>query len=953
MAAAPEVAPSPRPQPLAFAQQIRRLTPEEAAQQRPVRIAAVVTHFNPHLGDLFVQDLSAGIYVHPQNLLAGLVPGDRVQIEGTTDPGSFSPCIQATSMTLLGKGLLPEPEPYDFDWDDARWLDGQYVQARVIVESVVQDGLVTRVSVYTDRGSGRVVIPGDAASAMKKLIGLSVRIRGALVAGFNADRTIGFGPTLYAQSVPPIRVAHPNEGSTMTRKMADLFGRFHPELEPGVRRVSVSGTVTANPSSEFFAIQDGTIGALIYPSSPTALAPGTRVEVTGILDIRGPRLVFTRADVKVIASGSEAPPLVEPVDLLVRGQRDGRLVEIVGILDELVIREGTTILTVRSGATWFEAHVPQHEAAGDWLVPKSKIKLVGVPSSLNFPRSTSTQFVLFLRTPADVTVVEVPPVPPVPPPPPWWTPKRIAAVVGGISAVGVLVAAWVVSLRLRVRRQTVQIRQQLESEAQLDARYKNLFDIAGDAVWVTDRTGQIAALNRAGEKLLGVTREQALGHTITEFVDPTDSQMVRGSRVAVALAPFELTLRPATGAPVIAELTSRVLPDGGVQTIARNVTERRKLQDQMERVRRLDAIGRLAGGIAHDFNNLLTVINGSAELLQGLLPPGDARELAESVLGAGERAAGLTRQLLTFSRQRFATPSAVDLAAAVTGLLPILKRLIGDHVQIATTLPADRPPVTADTGLIEQIVMNLAMNASDASPSGGTIVLETETLADGWGRLSVIDTGSGMDDATQARLFEPFFTTKPVGQGTGLGLATVYGIVQGLGGRITFTSTLGRGTAFFVDFPPVMVDPPMPETHANEPTSPNAARHRGTVLLVEDDDAVRLLASQVLRIAGFDVLSAGSGLEALEQYEHRGHSIDLLVTDVLMPGMTGTQLAERLKLVRPGLRVLYVSGYPGDELSRQGLAEEGIELLRKPFTPSELNARVAELLRRDRLEPLR
>ena len=536
----------------------------------------------------------------------------------------------------------------------------------------------------------------------------------------------------------------------------------------------------------------------------------------------------------------------------------------------------------------------------------------------------------------------------------WWTISTILALVGGTAAVGSLAVAFAVVVKHRLRRQTAQIRRHRETEILLDVQYRDLFDMAGDAVWVTDAMGKIVALNRAGEKLLGVTQEQAAGRTIVDYLDPTDAAKARASQIARAFAPFEIVLRPASGGPVVAEVSSRALPDGGVQTIARNVTERRKLQDQVERVRRLDAIGRLAGGIAHDFNNLLTVINGNAELLKARLPPGSTAEMADAILAAGERAARLTRQLLSFCRQRFSAPAAIDLSGAIAGLVPILRSLVGNQVEIVPVLRPHLPPVLADLGLIEQIVLNLVVNGRDAMPAGGTITLSTEAAEGGWGRLAVADTGCGMNTETQARLFEPFFTTKSASQGTGLGLATVYGIVQGLGGRITFTTSPGRGTVFLVDFPSAPMDLVQTDLPTPRPAIPTLDEVRGaTILLVEDDDAVRLLATQILRTAGFQLLVASSGAEALELYRAAERPIDLLLTDVLMPGMTGRQLVDQLRAEGADLPVLYFSGYPGDELSRQGLAEGTIDLLRKPFTPSELRGRVSDMLKKDILDPAR
>ncbi len=534
--------------------------------------------------------------------------------------------------------------------------------------------------------------------------------------------------------------------------------------------------------------------------------------------------------------------------------------------------------------------------------------------------------------------------------------EQVGLVIAGLVVlVGVyfLATVWVVTLRNRVRRQTEQIRRQLEHEAALEARYRDLFEGAGDAVWVTDRDGRIVALNRAGEALLGLSQDEAVGRRIAEFIPPSEADLARASQVSRHGAPFELTIVPKTGPAAVVEVSSRVLPDGGVQTIARNVTERKRLQDRAQRVQKLEAIGRLAGGIAHDFNNLLTVINGTAEGLRDRLPPGSPeRALADEVLDAGGRAANLTRQLLAFSRQRFVAPAPLDLNRAVAGTAGLLRRLVGEDVQLVTELAPDAPWVLAEAGLIEQVLMNLVVNARDAMPDGGALTIRTAKAPDGAARLTVADTGVGMDEATQARVFEPFFTTKPVGQGTGLGLATVYGVVQTLGGAIRFTSEVGKGTAFEIDLPalpdrdrPADGPPGVSEPTPVPPTG-GAWGKPYTVLLVEDDEAVRALARDILEAQGLTVLAAEDGPAALAAGRSHPGPLHLLVTDVEMPNMTGAELAEQARAVRPDLKVLFISGYPPDEGPWADGPAERPDFVRKPFTPAELAAKVREVLRR-------
>jgi two-component system cell cycle sensor histidine kinase/response regulator CckA len=382
--------------------------------------------------------------------------------------------------------------------------------------------------------------------------------------------------------------------------------------------------------------------------------------------------------------------------------------------------------------------------------------------------------------------------------------------------------------------------------------------------------------------------------------------------------------------------------------------ERRRLEERLRQSQRLEAIGRLAGGVAHDFNNLLTAITGYNDLLRQQLDRADPRRrYADEVAKASDRAAALTHQLLAFSRKQVLSAIVVDLNAVVADSVSLLRRLIGEDVELVTHLDPQLARVKADPGQIQQVIMNLAVNARDAMPEGGTLTLETAnveldeafarehvpTIPGAYAMLAVCDTGAGMTADTQAHLFEPFFTTKAAGEGTGLGLATVYGIVKQSGGYIWADSAPGQGSAFRVYLPPV--DEPL-----DPPATPGAAPERGTetILLVEDENQVRLLVRDVLRGHGYTVLEASSGGAALRVHRQHGGAVHLLITDVIMPGMNGPQLADHLTSSHPDLPVLYISGYANQPAMNRLLAGKRCLLLHKPFTPDTLLAKVRELL---------
>ncbi|MFZ0878267.1 MAG: ATP-binding protein, partial [Candidatus Acidiferrales bacterium] len=366
--------------------------------------------------------------------------------------------------------------------------------------------------------------------------------------------------------------------------------------------------------------------------------------------------------------------------------------------------------------------------------------------------------------------------------------------------------------------------------------------------------------------------------------------------------------------------------------------------------------GRLAGGIAHDFNNLLMVVQGHAELLTDRLKPGEPlRRNAEQIQEASQRAASLTRQLLAFSRKQMLAPSVLNVQTVVTDMEKILRRLIGEDIELVSVNTLDLWRVKADRSQIEQVILNLAVNARDAMPRGGKLTIETSNvefdnsyarapvvLAPGrYVMLAVTDNGCGMDAETQAHIFEPFFTTKEKGKGTGLGLATVYGIVKQSGGYVWVYSEPGQGTTFKVYLPRVDEDVAPKELRPGPVALPRGTE---TILLVEDEQGVRDLAKEYLEMSGYTVLVAGNGSAAVELVSQHAGPIDLIMTDVVMPGMSGSELAERISALRPGIRIVYMSGYTDQSIVHHGILSSDVVLLQKPFTLSTLAHKLREAL---------
>jgi PAS domain S-box-containing protein len=497
-----------------------------------------------------------------------------------------------------------------------------------------------------------------------------------------------------------------------------------------------------------------------------------------------------------------------------------------------------------------------------------------------------------------------------------------------------------------------------------EERYRTLVDGVRDVIFALAPDGTVTSLNPAFTAITGWPAAEWLGKPFDQLVHPDDlplalellGRVLRGEPRPTS----ELRIRTAAGQHRVAEFAvTAQLKDGRpveILGIGRDVTERVQLEQQLRQAQKMEAVGRLAGGIAHDFNNILTAITGYADLLLEDLAAGDPRRQdAAEIRKAADRAAGLTRQLLAFSRQQVLQPRALDLNVLVAELEKMLARLLGEDVSLVARLDPALGRVRADPGQLEQVIMNLAVNARDAMPGGGQLTIETANvdLDEAFARehyparpgphvlLAVTDTGIGMSAEVQAHLFEPFFTTKEKGKGTGLGLATVYGIVKQSGGFIWVYSEVGRGSTFKIYLP--RVDEPA-EPLAQAATAAAVPGGRETILLAEDEPPVRAVARQVLERQGYTVLEAPSAEAALDLAERYSGTIHLLLTDVVMPGMSGRDLAVRLAALRPGTRVVYMSGYADNAIIRHGMLEPDVAYVQKPFTPDAIARKVREVL---------
>ena len=509
------------------------------------------------------------------------------------------------------------------------------------------------------------------------------------------------------------------------------------------------------------------------------------------------------------------------------------------------------------------------------------------------------------------------------------------------------------------RQREIQERKQAEEQTR---RFQALVQHSGDFIAMAGLDGRILFVNNAGRQLVGIPLDADVADLdLRRF--HTEDGMKRAPLIRAEgryQGPGQLR-HLVTGELIDTQVSSFLVRDSagepfGFATVQHDMREMKSLEAHLRQMQRLEALGRLAGGIAHDFNNILSIILSYSTILLADLPAGSpAAEDVQEIHTAGERAARLTRQVLAFSRRQVLEPRIVDLNEVVRGMDKMTRRLLGEDIVLKTELSPTLGRVKVDVGQFEQVILNLAVNARDAMPHGGTLTMATanvEENAPGSGsgsgrrvRLSVTDTGAGMDETTKQRAFEPFFTTKANGKGTGLGLATVFGVIEQSGGRISVTSEPGRGATFVIHLPRCDEAPALPRVSLRP--AKKAVLESATILLVEDEAQVRKLIRGILSSAGYRVLEAADPLEALRESEQFTDTIHLLVTDVVMPTMNGRELADLLKRRRKDTKVLYLSGYAEDAIAQHGVVDPSIALLQKPVTPDALLERVREVLDSD------
>ena len=516
----------------------------------------------------------------------------------------------------------------------------------------------------------------------------------------------------------------------------------------------------------------------------------------------------------------------------------------------------------------------------------------------------------------------------------------------------------------QLEREVTERRQAEDALRRSEEQYRTLVETSLDVIYANAPNGTVQSLNSAFEKTTGWKREDWIGKPFLEILHPDDRQQALQIFQAVLegkqRSGHMLRCRTAAGDYRTAEFSSApLMRDGrivGTFGVARDVTERKRLEDQLRHAAKMEAVGQLAGGVAHDFNNMLSVIIGYGNLLlEELAADNPLRPQVELIMASAERAARLTQNLLAFSRKQVIAPQPIDLTSVLRGMEPLISRLIGEDVVVNMNLPAEPLTIKADSSQMEQIFMNLAANARDAMPKGGRLIISAGRIEidrrfrtlHGFGKpgayavVTVEDTGMGMKEGIRERIFEPFYTTKKTGKGTGLGLSIVFGIIKQHYGYIDVTSTLGKGTAFTV-YLPLLPAGDAVEEDVQLPAASSGGTE--TILLAEDNVEVRTMVSTVLQEAGYRVVEAVDGEDAIARYREHSADIGMLLFDVIMPNRNGKEAYDAIKALRPGVKVLFVSGYAGDLLGKSGISDQEFNFLAKPVHPRELLAKVRSVL---------
>ena len=944
---------------------MNKMPPVESDKGYPVYIRGIVTVVDAARQQFCLQDDTGGAFIVLPNDIRSIKAGKVVDVYGVTGSGTFMPVVKQTIIRVVGE--RPMPTPLHLSYADL--LSGSHDGRWVSLEGVIRTSWKDRdyISFILGVNYQRITvrIPKTLENAdLTSWIDAKARIIGVLDVEPNLLRQPkAFGllsPDLAQVTIQPLE----NRTESPLQKIREI-GRIRSEKDRA-HRVRTQGVIThcALGLGIFLRDETGSILVRIQPDSIKDLSEGDLVEVAGFIGRGDYAELIEDSTARKLATGQKVRALDASIEDAIKGIHDYDLIRVEGeVINHYDSSQGERIILQTNNAI-FEAQLNNHQIdrLGKTFRPSTKLAVIGLCMTETDINGSPRGFRLLVRSEKDIAVVQWPS---------WWTVNKILWIAAVLVVIATAAFGWVAALKKQVHKQTQATKETLALfEASLAQSPSGIIIAkAPDMLirWANPAALEFCTSHDSNLVGFGLTFAHWQGFRIdgTPY-QPDQLPLARAILNKESTCNEEFILRNSMGADRWVSVNAAPIRDEKGTVIAgimvfHDITNRKQaeedkehLQEQLLQSQKMESVGRLAGGVAHDFNNMLQVIIGNASLAMDLAPSGDFRNCIDEIHKAAEHSADLTKQLLAFARKQIVSPKVLDLNQAVSQSVNLLRRLIGENIDLVWIPGLNVWPVMMDLTQLDQVLTNLTVNARDAIKETGSITIETsnvvldenfshthaESIPGKYVMLVVSDSGIGMSKDTQAHLFEPFFTTKDLKKGTGLGLATIYGIVKQNNGIINVYSELGKGTTFKIYLPRAEV-----EFESAEQRKPPIALH-GTesILMIEDEEQVLKFGQRVLSQHGYKVYTAGSPGEALALVSKEKVSIDLMITDVIMPTMNGKELMQQISEKQPGIKCLFMSGYTANVIAHHGVLDDGIAFLQKPFSVQALTEKVREVL---------